>query len=485
MLNYVTLAAMHADKKRPDGTSAYIRATGDVYTSKSGMWTPSANGQSYYPAKVVPLSLVATVEAVSPDGKELTLSAPAAVNTTNANVWLDCLPSFVVLTQAPRPGAVAPHPPNVSISIPAGAWRLSNIAKNTLPVGSGFKIYGQGRTQTTLVSPKGIPCGAFDIQGINVDNVSISDMAYHGNLADNGFCFVISMSGNGFGGYPSAFTLHSSGAVSKGLVLRNIDGTNTFERLVGICGNAPLIDNCTVTITSGQQDYVGWQIQIYDSAGGVIQNCRATGAKLFKAFEMFACNGSRIVNCNGTNALYATNSSTSWTFDSCTTVIKPGAFFSQFSGAIDEAVINVNNNAFRSGSRGSIRNCNVIQQGYIDSRNNSLKAIQISPDQSDCTIEGQYAGSAGCSTTRAGIFQAPDYDPRSAEYGAMAIMSDAPRTIVSGIRSIGTAIGPRGHGSHFGNISLSGAGSRIMNCVADIVHGGDQSGNQSNSSFCR
>jgi hypothetical protein len=72
-----------------------------------------------------------------------------------------------------------------------------------------------------------------------------------------------------------------------------------------------------------------------------------------------------------------------------------------------------------------------------------------------------------------------------AEYGAMAVMSDAPRTTVIGIRSIGAAIGPPGHSGHFGNISLLGADSRVTNCVADIVHGGSQSGNQTNASFCR
>jgi hypothetical protein len=486
VLSYANLAAMQADTKKPDGTSAYLRATGDVYTSKSGAWTPSANSQTYYPAKVVPLSLVAAVKAVSQDGKELTLSASAAATTAKANVWLDCLPSLFVLTQVPKLGAVLPpQPSNVSVAIPAGTWRLSNIATNTLKVASGLKIYGEGRTRTTLVSPPGVPCGAFDITGIDVDNVSISDMAYRGNLADHGFCFAITMSGNGFGGYPSAFTLHSPRAVSKGLVLRNIDGTNTFGRCVGIAGGAPLIENCTVTVTSFQQDYLGWQIQIYDSSDGVIRNCRATGAKLLKAFELFACTGSRIVNCNGTNALYATNSCSSWTLDACTTIIQAGAFFTQTSGAIDEPVININNHAFHSGSKGLIRNCNVIQQGYIDNRNNSLKAIQIQPDQTDCTIQGQYRDGAGCAAKPAGLFQAPNYDPRSAEYGAMAIMSDAPRTTVVGVRVIGAAIGPPGHSNHFGNISLLGADSKITNCIADVVHGGTQSGNQTNASFCR
>jgi hypothetical protein len=485
-LSYADLAALRADTKKPDGTSAYLRSNGDVFTSKAGAWTPSVNGQSYYPAKVIPLSLVATIDAVSSDGKMLTLSAAAMANTANANVWLDCLPSFFVLAQVPKPGAMLPPQPlDVSISIPAGTWRLSGIVGNTLPVGSGWKISGQGRAQTTLVSPKGVPCGAFDIEGIDVDNVCISDLAYRGNLADHGFCFSITMAGNGFGGYPSAFTLHSPRAASRGLVLRNIDATNTFGRSVGIAGNGPLIDNCTVTITVPQQDYVGWQVQLYDSTGGTIRDCTVTGAKLVKAFELFACRDSRIVNCKGTNALYATNSSSAWTFDGCTTVIRAGAYFGQLSGALDEAVFNVNNNAFHSGSGGLIRNCSVIQHGYIDERGNSLKAIQIAPGQADCRIVGQYAGKVACGGKLTGYFDAPNYDPRSAEYGAMAIMSDAPRTVVTGIRVVGAAIGPPGHSNHFGNISLIGPDSRIVDCVADVVHGGAQSGNRTNTEFCR
>ncbi len=481
-LSYATVAALHADIRKPDGTSAYVRGSGDVYTCGGGRWTPSANSQTYYPAKAIPLSLVAAVTAISPDRRTLTLSAPAAAATANANVWLDCVPSFHVLTAVPPATAtLPPQPPDVSITVPAGTWRLGSIARNTLAVGRGFKIYGQGRGKTTLVSPKGVPCGAFEIAGIDVENVAISDMSYVGNLADHGFCFDITMAGNGFGGYPSAFTLRGRRDANRNLVLRNIDGRNTFGRCVGIAGGTPLVENCAATVTALQRDYLGWQIQLYDSANGTIRNCTATGARLLKGFELFNCTDSRIVDCKGVNALYAINSSSRWAIDACATTIRPGAYFIQTSGALDEPVININNHAFHSGSKGLIRNCSVIQEGYVDEHGNSLKAIQIQPDQTDCTIEGGYGSGTTCAATRGGLFQAPNYDPRSAEYGAMAIMSDAPRTTVTGIRVVGSAIGPPGHSNHYGNLSLLGAESRITNCIADVIHGGAQFGNRTNA----
>ena len=249
-----------------------------------------------------------------------------------------------------------------------------------------------------------------------------------------------------------------------------------------------LIDNSTTTMQQGQEAYLGWQFDVEDCSGGTntISNSTATGAYLMKSFEMFACNTGVITNSGGQNALYSTNSSTSWTIDMTGTLdtITAGAFFSTNSGDQDEAIINVNDNAFGSGSTGLINNPNIIQSGYIDANNDSLKFIQIVAQQTNVTVQGQYPGSGGCSTTLGGLMQASDYNAASVEYGAMAVYSDAPDTIVSGIRVKGAAISSPGHSSHYGNISATGSSSSVTNNVADVIQPGPTiSGNQTNAAY--
>ena len=183
-------------------------------------------------------------------------------------------------------GATLPPFPStaLSVSIPPGDWRLSDIVtngKNALPT-NGIVVYGAGRALTTLYSPKGTTFGAMNLQGATANTV-IRDMKYVGNLADNGFLFKIGgVTVNGFGGFPSAFTISAPASIS-GLVLKNIDCVNSMGRAVGIDGGtSPLIDACSVTIQNGQRQYMGWQIQLANATGGTIQNCTDSGALLLK-----------------------------------------------------------------------------------------------------------------------------------------------------------------------------------------------------------
>ena len=483
--SYPTTAALRAAVPPRAPFWAYAADTNLVWSWNGSIWDHrNDNGgtynQSYYSEKIVPLALSAKIMAVSADGKTLTLSKSAVASSTNAAIHLDCVPSLANILADPLADGV-PAPSPMTISVPAGQFCFSEpvLGQNR----AKLTISGQPGRRTRFRSPKGTQCITVRINNASFGRgaVTIQNIDFLGNFADNGYGLGIDAQGNYQTGPATCYV-----GFCDNSIIRNCHSVDIFSGAAEIEGSAnPLIDSCSVTINGVQRAYIGWQIQLATCVGGRMQNCTAAGAKLLKSFELFACKGSKIVNCNGTNALYAINSSSSWVIEGCTATIQAGAYFGQLSGALDEPVINVNNNAFRSGSGGLIKNCNVIQQGYIDSRNNSLKAIQIQPTQTDCTIQGQYPGAAGCSAALAGLFKAPGYDSRSAEYGAMAVMSDAPRTTIIGIRSIGTAIGPPGHSGHFGNISLLGADSRVTNCVADVVHGGSQSGNQTNASFCR
>jgi hypothetical protein len=237
-------------------------------------------------------------------------------------------------------------------------------------------------------------------------------------------------------------------------------------------------------------NYMGWLFQINNSSGGAISDCTSTGPYLIDAFEVFACNGAKILRCGGQNCLYSNNSSTSWTIDfgsaqTTTCVITSGAcLVGNAANLLDQAVINVNVNAFGTGNTGLINNPNINQQGYVDASNNSLKFIQVASVQSNVTIQGEYPGGAGCSTALGGLMQAPNYNGGSTEYGAMAVYSDAANTTINGIRIKGSAIGTPGHSGHFGNISALGASSLVENCVADVIQSGPTlSGNQTNAAY--
>lgn len=489
--SYATVAAMNADTSQADGTLAYVATSGAVYQSESGVWTAYSLGGSYYVGVKNPLALVAVVNAVSADGLTLTLSKNAATATTNANVWLDCLPSFFVLNepQSPTLGSLPPAPSGVSISIPAGTWAMSapvvNNTNITLPV--NLTVYGAGRTKTTLFSPKGAQSAFLNLNPAQNGTVA-RDFKWIGNHGYSGYMFTLTPSGQFSGTYPIVVELLAAPGTT-GLELKNIDLVNDFgQGLIIQGGSGMLIDNSTTTMQQGQEAYLGWQFDVEDCSGGTntISNSTATGAYLMKSFEMFACNTGVITNSGGQNALYSTNSSTSWTIDMTGTLdtITAGAFFSTNSGDQDEAIINVNDNAFGSGSTGLINNPNIIQSGYIDANNDSLKFIQIVAQQTNVTVQGQYPGSGGCSTTLGGLMQASDYNAASVEYGAMAVYSDAPDTIVSGIRVKGAAISSPGHSSHYGNISATGSSSSVTNNVADVIQPGPTiSGNQTNAAY--
>ena len=94
----------------------------------------------------------------------------------------------------------------------------------------------------------------------------------------------------------------------------NINGTNMF-RLAIMTGTNALIKNCNFTFTVALYEYIQWIISVTNSSVPIIQDCNGVSPFLISAFEMFACNGAKIIRCGGQNCKYSTNSSTSWTID--------------------------------------------------------------------------------------------------------------------------------------------------------------------------
>lgn len=483
-LNYANTTAMNADTGKPGGTWAQDSSSGFVYNYDGASWVRRNDGagnvnQGYYTFLRVPIALVTTVNAVSADGKTLTLAANAGANATNASVYLDCYPGFYMLTSALLPGN---NPISPKVSIPAGAWAISAVIGNVSPWSDGLEIFGQGSGSTTIMCPKGIVSSVWNLEAIN--SVTIRDMTLQGNHGPNGYGYNAATSGGGAtGGSLCTIGLSSNG------VMRNLIGIDPFSNFMEHQNCTDTWSyNCSMTANFTHNAYSGWMIQSSNGIRGGFQDCTITAVALIKGFETFNGDSCQFIRCGGQNACASTNSSGGWLFDSYSVTITAGSKPATNPQGVDEQIMTISAHAFPTdgllAKGGTITNPRIVQQGYIDASNNVQKAIQVESTNPFITITGQYPESGSHTTTKGGYFSAPSYDPGSPEYGNLAIMIDAVGCTVSGLRvDGGTAIGSPGHSSHFGNISTTQAGTVISSCVADAIHGGAQSGNQSNTGY--
>lgn len=489
-LKYATATAMNADTGKADGTWAADSSTGFVYTSASGVWSRRSDGggivnQGYYSFLVVPEALVAKVTAVSGDGLTLTLNTTASATATNANVYLDCLPSYFVLTNSYAD--LFPVPQAVTMKTPAGSWALSGTilfwSAATAPFRSdGVRFLGAGRTQSTLFAPRG--AAGLSINLGNSDSAVIRDLALRSNHGDNGYGF---RAGTSEGGATVACATWI-GPATGGLI-QNIDFTDVFGCSVELNQTVgATCQNCTLTMTHGQLAYSGWQFQSSNGTNNLWQDITVTAVAFVKAFETFNGDSDQFIRCGGQNVGCSTNSSGGWLFGEFSSTLTTGCRPSGNPQAVDEQVMTISAHAFPAdgllAKGGTIRNPRIVQQGYTDSGFNVQKAIQVESTNPGITIAGQYPEGGAHTTAAGGYFSAPSYNATSPEYGNLAIMIDATGCTVTGIRvDGGIAIGTPGHSNHFGNISTTQAGTVISSCVADAIHGGSQSSNQSNSGY--
>lgn len=528
VLNYANATAMNADTSQPANTIAYLQSTGQTYIwnkSSSGAWQQiSTLSASYYAVAYIPYPLIARVTAIgSMVGglpTVLTLDTASSAATTNANVYLDALPGFVPVAQNPPQyfqdsrddNCPCDTYTNMSFSIPTGTWYLSHRVTMFEAAGggrTGLAVYGQGASgvnKTTIWHPHGVE-GSFLVLQTN-DNLFMHDYFEQGNVGDNKFGLdqvlttgsPLAKANSNRNWNFSFYGEGMQGSVNNNSTAQNISCLDVFSGCAQIQGGAnALINNVSSQMDTIVRDYTGWQIQVADCTGNSgITNSTLTGKYGLQGFEMFSCNGTpHITNSGGTNAMYSTNSTSNWTIDfqTATDTITANAFGTEASHGIDDAIINVNDNAFGSGNTGLINNPNIIEQGYVtnsanenttngNSFNDSWKFIHIQSAQTGVTIQGQYPGGGGCSSSLGGYMQAPNFDAATNEYGPV-ILSDAANTVVTGIRIVGAAITTPGRNSHIGNISLLGATSNATNNVADVVNAtGTVSGNETNATYC-
>ena len=525
-LNYPDAATRNADLTQPANTYAYVADTGAVAQMKSGTWQTTFGGPApniaaaavYYAEYKAPVSLRAGVIAVDASpATTLTLATfgsdaypgrtCAAVDTTNANVYLDSRYSFYPMSTNPaamfadRTDGLNTYQ-NMTINIPSGtyymggpvtAYRVSNGDR------TGLIIQGQGKGGvTTLKNPKGVPSAIFDTS-TGMNGVRIQDLSYIGNRADSGYMWTwspthVDASGRINKNFPEDNPIAIvTGVSATNVVVQRIDCYNTFRGCVtnSANGGAQILDSDVVN-TERQRNYLQWEFMLVNSTGGTnkLENLTATSPYLYKAFNCFATNPCQMNNLTGTNALLAVNGSSSTTITGFQSTIEEDSFADIGSGWLDEGVVQISNNNAAGGSGGTISNFRIIHNGYTQvSSQRSLKTIDITATQQvNWNITGSYSGVSGCTSALGGYIEyinAPYSSLSGSSYGAMGVVSAANNTVVSGIRVVGSAIGSPGLSGHYGNISASNTGNSISGSVADVLQGGTiGSGNRTNSAFC-
>lgn len=519
-LHYANAAARDADTTQSVNTYAYIDTDGTVKRWDGSAWvvnpqnnSPTATGmQTYYAKWKAPVALRASVVAVNASpATVLTLKTFGAdfktncstVATTNANVWLDSRYGLYPLAITPAENFNSSAQDsyvysNMTVNVPTGTWYVggpSNVTTANSSIRPGFTFKGQGIASTFFRSPFGTPSALSDGGSTN-NGLTYQDFTYTGNLSNYGgtmWNYTGTNKNFGDGTLGGPITI-SSRASSNNVTAQRVKCIDMVRGCVVFGGGYNMqILNSELVATIGQYSYFQWMFMLEScnpTVASRMDGIVSTGAYLFKSIELFACSGATINNVSGTNVLFSTNSSSNTTISNIDVTITQDAFFDITSGWVDEGVFNINVNAFGSGNTGTLSNWRIVQNGFVrTSDKTSLIAIKIQPTQTDWTISGGYPGGGGCSTALGGFNQAPDYDGSlsTPEYGAMAVLSDAARTTVTGIRAKGAAIGTPGHSSHYGNISLNGANSVATNNVADVIHMGGSSpttsGNQTNAAY--
>jgi lysophospholipase L1-like esterase len=435
----------------------------------------------YYAGHKYPIALVAEITAI--DGLTLTLDTDASATATNAGVYLDSRPSLTELLLTNRTSAEgfdgATYPDGMVIPFQAGTYVFSRVIE-----GSGRKnltVQGEGRTRTTFLCPPGVRqllWSHFNGAAADYSPVTFQDFKIVGNHADDGYGFHLD------GDDPNGRTETAQGglAISQcgDCIIRRVDALNLSGQCFGISAHTsptdPLIEDCTATIESEQHKYNQWAIAIVGAVGGgIIRRCTASAPYLYKAFEIFVCSGyegegALIQLCGGQNVFFATNSSNTWTLDRCWSIIQENSWSSIATGHIADGVFNINVNAFpaNAGGGGTMLAPSVIQLGPADGVD-CLRAIQVQPACVDITIEGRYP-QCPVSDTYGGLVQGPDWEMGMNQYGGACIISDAPRTIVRGMRAIGAGRPlDQISGGYYGNIALTGDDSEVEACVADLI----------------
>lgn len=457
--SYSSEGDLVSDGSQPEGQFAWAEDTGEVFWRRDGTWYNLAPGRpntigggAYYLGRAVPRSLQARITAIA--GNTLTLDRSAAVSAAGANVYLDTAP---ILNRLIASGA--------GLGLPAGRFPTGGVVH--IQDRPGFELSGQGKDQTTIFSPKGVPSAM--IQVFNSSNAVVRNFTLQGNFRDQGY-------GLNWHGSTSAGTFEpvtDQSAVPGAAFPRGIlffagahNGVAQDVRVIDVAQHALGVTYAENVwgrrIENIQNDpmrqYITWQIQWSDTTGGGCEDCEVRSTYLIPGFEAFRSTNVQFMRARGTNAVFAMNGSGGWFIVDSELRVTSNSLVSGSAVTPAHPMIDISSNVGitpQASMGGTIRNVTMIQEGYINASNDTLGGILIHANNPDIRVESS-------------SYSAPDYSPApgNTTFGAIGLNSKGANTTVNGMRVTGTAI------PHLANIIVErGSG---QGCVAAVVRGCSQ-----------
>ena len=464
--SYATEAQLLFDRLQPNKTHAWAEDTGYVFWWLDGKWLNMAPNRpnmfytgQYYLGKAIPRSLQARITAIS--GNTFTLNKSAAVSTAHANVYLDTAPILNTMIAS-----------GLSLTLPAGNYPIGGVV--WIKDKAGFALAGQGKDQTTLYSPKGVPSAM--IQAHSAPKTLIRDLTLQGNFRDHGFGLnwagstpagtnqpVTETEVPQGAGFPRGLSFHAG---SHDSVVQDVRVIDVAQQAVGVSFANNVWARRVVNIQNDLlRQYVQWQFQWADTTGGGCEDCEVRSTYIIPGFEAFKASDVKFIRPKGYNALTAINGSGGWLIQDADFRFSPNSLHpdsDRLAASPHHGVINVNTNIGvtpQVANGGRILNATLIQEGYLNERNDSLQGIIVNERNPNIRIEGV-------------TYRAPDYKAPTISNGAMGVNSTGLNTTVDRIVVVGKPQPGRA------NIFIQRG--RGENCSAQVVEGCSATGSPRN-----
>jgi hypothetical protein len=431
--SYPTEAELRADKSQPNKTHAWAENTGYAFIRLDGKWLNLAPNRpdmfytgQYYLGKAIPRSLQARIKAIS--GNTLTLDKEAAVSTADANVYLDTAPILNLLIER-GPG----------LTLPAGRYPVGGVV--WIKQKAGFTLAGQGRDETTIYSPKGVPSAM--IQAHRSPKTLIRDLTLQGNFRDQGF--GLNWTGSTAAGtnepvtdtdvpqgaaFPRGISFHSG---SHDSVVQDVRVIDVAQQAVGVSFANNVWARRVVNVQNDLlRQYVQWQFQWADTTGGGCEDCEIRSTYIIPGFEAFKATDVKFIRPKGHNALTAMNGSGGWLIEGAQLEFSPNSLHPEsdrLAASPHHGIINVASNvggAEQVAKGGTIRNAKLVQKGYLNERNDTLQGIIVNAGNPNILIESV-------------SYYAPDYKRPTVSNGAVGLNSTGLNTVVNGMVVVGSS----------------------------------------------
>jgi hypothetical protein len=204
------------------------------------------------------------------------------------------------------------------------------------------------------------------------------------------------------------------------------------------------------------RQYVQWQFQWSDSTGGGCEDCEVRSTYVIPGFSAFKSTRVSFIRPKSGNAIMSMNGSGGWLIEGADLRFTPNSLHPQGCVTPFHPIIEANTNTGITAQvalGGTIRHVTMVQEGYLNAKNDSLKGIVVNQNNPDIRIEGA-------------SYYAPDYKAPTVSNGAMGLNSTGLDTVVDGMLVVGRP--------QPGQANIFVQRGRGRNCSAQVLEGCDR-----------